>query len=325
MTRLMLVAVTVLLDIGCGGVDNKQGPDAPVIDAAPPAVDAAAVPGKTQADARASCQEIHAAGATADGLYWLDPDGGDTANAFLAYCEMTTLGGGWTQVMNVNPADGDFVPFTNTAFWLDNAEYGQVNAHFTNDYKSPAAWTIPATSILIALGQPGPDGGVIGWKAWSMPLKTFDAFFDGAAANSTQTTAVLDANVTDVYAYEPIIKNGTQLQSNRSINANNDRIRLGVDGYPAQGDDNSPGLGTQMNEASCGVGQLCYRYKDVELWVNSTTNLWCSVPAPGSYKWIGTDGGCGFNCNNTCGSGCNCEVNASPGYSPYWTYRIYVR
>lgn len=47
----------------------------------------------------------------------------------------------------------------------------------------------------------------------------------------------------------------------------------------------------RVNKVSCGVGNDCYRTKDVELWVNATGNVWCNRPITGQYKWIGTDGG----------------------------------
>jgi hypothetical protein len=230
---------------------------------------------------------------------------------------MTTAGGGWTLVMHVHPQDGSSVSFTNTTFWTADKEFGQFGKQFTNDYKSPASYLLPGSAVLVEVTTPGDFATVIGWKAWNMQAKAFDTFFD-AAANTTQTSSVIGSELSKVYAYEPLIKNGNQLQSNRAINPNSDRVRLSVDGYGAQGDDNQPGLGTQMNEAICGAGSNCYRYRDVELWVNSTANLWCTAPGPGSYGWIGTDGGCGGSCGS-------CDSTKSPPYAPYWTYRMFVR
>jgi len=266
----------------------------------------------------ASCADILAGGGSrGTGVYKITP-GGD---GFLVHCDMTTLGGGWTLVMNVNPSDGNRVGFTNAKFWTDNAEYGDFANHFTNDYKSPAALIVAGRNILVQIAQPGPTGAVIGWKAWTMQLRTFDTFFD-SAPNIQQTDQVIDADTAAVYPFEPLIKPvAAQLISNRSINPNADRIRLGASSY-ATSDDNNPGLGTQMNEVICGVGINCYRYRDVELRVSETsTNTWCTPPtAEGQYKWVGTAGGCGADC----GPGA-CFAIDGQYPAQIWTYRIYVR
>ncbi len=274
----------------------------------------ALTPSGTVGNPGTSCKDIQSKNpVAADGVYWINPGG----SSFQVFCDMTTAGGGWTLVMTVHPQDGSVVSFTNTTFWQSDKEYGSIANKFSNDYKSPASYLITGAAVMVQVAGAGDAGAITGWKAWNMVPKPFDTFFD-AAANTTQTVSVIGSDVSKVYPYEPLIKNGNQLQSNRLLNPNNDRVRLGVDGYSAQGDDNQPGLGTQMNESICGVGVNCYRYRDVELWVNSNSNLWCTPPGDGSYGWIGTDGGCGSNCGP-------CEGTKSPPYTPYWTYRMYVR
>jgi len=64
-----------------------------------PYVATRSTPGKSQAKAAESCKVLYDTGcAMTSGTYWINPDGGSTANAFEVYCDMITEGGGWTKV-----------------------------------------------------------------------------------------------------------------------------------------------------------------------------------------------------------------------------------
>lgn len=66
---------------------------------------------------------------------------------------MTTLGGGWTLVFNIDTSDGNVMHYDN-ALWTNSSSYGAVPSSLTNlnDYKNGSAFaTLTGSQLMVSV------------------------------------------------------------------------------------------------------------------------------------------------------------------------------
>jgi hypothetical protein len=116
-------------------------------------------PGLTQQTAGANCKRIKLAyPQSVDGVYWIDPDAGSTANAVQIYCDMTFDGGGWTTIANTRKPDNDNVVKL-TAPHSDMQQRDPYTKNLAIYRWAGEAWT----EFLVECRTPSPGDAPVRW------------------------------------------------------------------------------------------------------------------------------------------------------------------
>jgi hypothetical protein len=252
-------------DVDCGGGCMPCG------------VDAACVAGSDcgsgfcnagQCKIAAKCAEIKVANpAAASGVYTIDPDGDAGEPPFAARCEMTTDGGGWTLVLNLDTSDGHVMWWANAA-WTDGSSFGTAPTALTADHIS-VGWKnySDAKDVLLVVHT---EGTTVGWKSFT---KTVPGAMRShvMAGDNVQFGAEKNADLAAIWAGERLVRLSTKLFANRCVQTGGqcttgaagspDGDRIGsVEATPA--DNVGGGLGNwhDMNyccNANYGSGKTC--------------------------------------------------------------------
>ncbi|MFO0885667.1 MAG: fibrinogen-like YCDxxxxGGGW domain-containing protein [Pirellulales bacterium] len=157
--------------------------------------------GATQAEAAYSAQAILNANPGApSGVYWIDPNGGSTSDAFLAYADMTTSGGGWTQVLRV---DGNQTTFTyDSVLWTNSATLNpNAPGTFHTEYKNQAFSNLPLTQVLLSMETGGSTSSVVIPKSATSLQQVFNSGYQATSLGKSTWLGLVPGSAIDPNGY----------------------------------------------------------------------------------------------------------------------------
>jgi hypothetical protein len=182
--------------------------------------------GSSATAAATTCNTLHTLyPAKTSGVYWINPSGGSSSNAFQAYCDMTSNGGGWTLILRTaNDATFAYA----SAYWTNQTALNPTDFTPTTNVnaKYPSYWQVPGTVLR------GCAGAATGCQLMTFGgTRTAYSLFTGAAVVST-TNGTYISRSSIVAAFPP----DCPVEPNCNANGTNltfgtyDSLRFGLAG-----------------------------------------------------------------------------------------------